>query len=274
MDPIRAIRIALEDMLYMLTFSIINGFIILGVFYFIINILPSIIRFVKPIISPPIACVSSAVSKLKRPRSFTLAMIPFGPVPFDTYHTAFLLAQRMPRDLVPGVLDLAGFWIDAPLASTTRPLKVTEGAAGSEYVVVDLPETFPAKGLRTLTFTVTSKDQGWSWDNHFHGTYYNSHTWFEVTIWPADSGHPRQAREPRKPLASRKIIINVHAGKAYKTHTVRWSHDDRNEDIRKLVRSIHGGMRVAITAWALYPAWENDVRSARIDCQVNAVRKM
>ncbi|EXJ91999.1 hypothetical protein A1O3_00549 [Capronia epimyces CBS 606.96] len=274
MELAKAIGDALEDILYMLTFSIINGLIILALFYFVINILPHIIRFVTPILSPPLSRVSSAVSKLKRPRSYTLAMQPIGPVPSDTYHTAFLLAQVMPVDLVPTVLDMAGFWLDAPLASTTHPFQVVERTAGSEYLMAELPETFPGKALRTLTFTVTSKDQGYSWDNHFHGTYLNSWTWFEVVIFSPESGRATEPNRARTPISRRKIITNVHAGREYKTHTVRWSHNDRDEEIRKLMRSIRGGMRIAITVWARYPAWVNDVRSARIDCQVNAVRKM
>ncbi|EXJ93829.1 hypothetical protein A1O1_02222 [Capronia coronata CBS 617.96] len=273
MELARFIGAALEDILYMLTFSIINGFIILGVFYFAIHILPHIIRFVTPIVSPPLSRVSHAVSRLQRPRSFTLAMQPLGPVPSETYHTAFLLAQVMPVDLIPGVLDMAGFWLDVPLASRTCPITVIETTAGLEYLAVDLPETFPAKGLRSLTFTVTSKDQGWGWDNHFFNTYMNSHTWFEVVVYPSNSGPSTASSRPRLPVA-RKIITNVHAGREYKTHTVRWSHDDKDEEIGKLVRSIRGGTRIALTVWAHYPAWVNDVRSARIDCQVNAVRKM
>lgn len=261
----------LEDFLYMITTSIINGFIVLGIFYFITILLPEIIA--------------------RRPRFYRLAMQRVGPTPSDTFRTAHYLKQLIiPSDLVPIIMDMAGFWIDAPLASKTGQLKVDQKTAGSKYLEVDLPDTFPGRCLRTLTFTATSKDQGDSWDTDFHSSYLNSWTWFEVAIFSPESEHPAglkhtvipppepgqvtQMERSRSLLASKKIITNVHAGKEYKTHTVRWSYDDDNKEIRKLMRSIRGGMRIAITVWARYPAWVNDVRSARIDCQVNGVRRL
>ncbi|KIX09700.1 uncharacterized protein Z518_00781 [Rhinocladiella mackenziei CBS 650.93] len=201
-------------------------------------------------------------------------MQPIGPLPSDTYRTASLLLKLLPDDLVPVVLDMAEFWHDAPLASTTKEVHVTERNAGQPYLIAELLPVFPARGLRSLTFTVTSRDQGHSWDRHWHGTYEHSWTWFEVALLPSDSDNRTNDTGIKSPIPGKRIITNVHASNEYRTHVVRWSYNDDEEETRKLVRSIRAGQKIAITVWARFPAWVNNVRSARIDCQVNAVRKI
>lgn len=257
------------DILHMFSFSIFNITLLFAALYFLPKILPPIIRA-----SPPLSRVSQTISKLSVPWLYDLPLKPVGPPPSETYKTAFLLSQVIPGDVVPTVLDMAGFWIDVPLASTIHELKATEAEAGTAYLIAELPPTFPAKGLRSLTFTVTSRDQGWSWDAQWHGTYKRSWSWFEVVVIPPDSEESTNSGENKIRMPGRKIITNIHACKTYETHEVRWTYNDNDEEIRKLVRSIRGGTKIAITAWARFPTWVNDVRSARIDCQVNAVRKL
>jgi hypothetical protein len=221
-----------------------------------------------------LARYSGILIKLKLYPTYDLAMKKIGTVPRETYHKAFILSQVMPSDLVPEVLDLAGLWIDAPLVSTVYPFKATEKNAGTPYLVAELPPTFPAKGLRSLTFTITSRDQGWSWDTVFHGTLKHSYTWFEVAVLPPDYENRVDSKGAKLPVPGKRIFVNIHAEKQYYTHAITWSYNDDDEEIRKILRNLRPGDKIAITVWAQFRAWVNDVRSARIDCQVNAVRKM
>ncbi|KAK5382049.1 hypothetical protein LTR20_007873 [Exophiala xenobiotica] len=215
----------------------------------------------------PFSCLAPVVSKLHLLPSFYKDMIPHGQSASDTFRTANLLSKVIPGDVVPQVMDLAEFWVDMPLASTTRWLKVDESTAGQIYLLAELPSTLPPKALRSLTFRVTSRDQGWS-ATAFHNTYKESYTWFEVAILPPGTD------ESKGPFPGRKIITNLNAGFDWHTHDVTWKYHDRNKDIRKIVRSLGRGYKIAICAWARFPEWVNRIQFARIDCQVNAVRKM
>ncbi|KAK6375859.1 hypothetical protein LTS17_007681 [Exophiala oligosperma] len=199
--------------------------------------------------------------------TFRLPMIQQGPSEPDAVQVASLLAQRLPADLVPDIIDMAELWVDIPLASSNCKMRVTENEAGRIYLLADIPSTFPPHALRSLTFRVTSRDQGWS-ETAFHYTYKESWTWFEVAILPPGTD------ESQGPFTGRHIITNINADFEWHTHDVTWRYDDENEDIRDIVRSLKPGYKVAICAWARYRNWVNRVQSARIDCQVHAVRRM
>lgn len=216
-----------------------------------------------------------AMSKANLLPTYPVEMPSIGPKPSDAYHTAFLLSKVTLADLVPTIMDMAEFWVDVPLASNTHEFRVTEENAGSIYLVAELPQNFPPKSLRSLTFSVTSRDQGYSNMSPFHHTYHHSWTWFEVAILPDDEESGTEFEEETKtPPPGKWIITNIHADKDWETHTVTWSCNDEDEEIRDIVASLRPGSKIAITAWARYPAWVNNVRSARIDCQINGVRKL
>lgn len=223
---------------------------------------------------PPLFWVSDAFEKVKLFRFYNLHMQKLGPKESDTYKTAYFLSKVIPKDVVPVIMDMAKFWVDCPLAYTVHDLEAAEKDAGTIYLMTELPQSFPATGLRSLTFTVTSRDQGWSWDLQWHGTLRNSYTWFEALVIPPDAEETIRPGDTKTHLTGKKIITNIHAGQGFESQDIRWTLDDNDEEVVTLLRSIRGGTKIAITAWARYPKWVNSVRSARIDCQVNAVRKM
>jgi len=261
-----AVPLFLFEILYMLCLSIFSGLFCLAFMYFLIHYVPVIVRFT----SPPLARLSSALPTISVFPSYNLTMRPMGPRPSEIYRTASILAHVLPADLVPVVLDMAEFWVDLPLASTNHEFHATERNAGSPYLVAEIPLNLRPNCLRSLTFTVTSRDQGYSSDAQFHNTYQNSWTWFEVAVLPPDS----EKSFDRDLVPGTRVVTNLNACREYKTHDVTWTYYDDDDDIRKIMRSLRPGHKIAITAWARYPAWLNYVRGARIDCQVNAVRKM
>ncbi|EXJ74687.1 uncharacterized protein A1O5_01381 [Cladophialophora psammophila CBS 110553] len=218
---------------------------------------------------------------------YSAPLEPKGPCNRNVYRTAMILSRVVDRDVVPEILDMAELWHDVPLASKVdaEPFKVTareHGVSGHRpgvvYLEAELPATMPRKALRSLTFTITSCDQGHSNDLQDVGTYRNSKTWFEVKITPSRASRKQPiwklGAEPAFNFPPRKIVTNIHAGQDFKTHTVTWHYNDEDEDIRKLIRTMGAGWKVAITAWGQYPIWDNYVQSARIDCRVHTVRKM
>ncbi|KAK2747592.1 hypothetical protein FQN55_004946 [Onygenales sp. PD_40] len=76
--------------------------------------------------------------------------------------------------------------------------------------------------VRKVVFTITSRDQGWSSFPEFQGTYANSYSWFEANIRGV-SGRIRN---------NRQVIVNIHAGREYKTHTLTWTFDAEDEEER------------------------------------------
>lgn len=265
-----ALPLFLFDLLYMICLSILNGALCLVFMYALTKYL---LHTDRPAAPGPLSFLSCAFSRFSLFPSYKLDLQPIGPPPTEAYHAAFLISKLVPADLVPVILDKAEFWIDYPLASTSDEFFVTERNAGSSYLVAELPANFPAHGVRSLTFTITSRDQGFSWDTQFHNTYKNSWSWFEVAVSP-----PRPEGDSKtiewSSVPGTRIITNSHACREYKTHDVTWSYHDDDHEVRKIVRSLRPGHKIAITVWARFPAWVNDVRSARIDCQFQAVRKM
>ncbi|GAP83184.1 putative sulfur metabolism negative regulator [Rosellinia necatrix] len=71
------------------------------------------------------------------------------------------------------------FWSPGPQASIT----------GLYMIVATLP--FPDDGARarSITFQIKGADQGWA-DFGGHGTYHNSHTWYEASILRPRHGEP------------------------------------------------------------------------------------
>ena len=214
------------------------------------------------------------MSKANLLPTYPVAMPEIGPKPSETYEMAFILSKVLLPDLVPAIMDMAEFWADVPLATNIHEMRVTEENAGSVYLVAEIPQNFPPKGLRSVTFSVTSRDQGFTNFEQFRHTYHHSHTWFEVAVLPDDDEKDTEHEEIKTPPLGKWIITNIHADKEWETHTVTWSCNDEDEEIRDFVTSLQPGSKIAITAWARYPAWVNNVRSARIDCQIPAVRKL
>jgi hypothetical protein len=186
----------------------------------------------------------------------------------DVCETIFLLRQKIVPDLIPEVLDLAEYWIVTSAARASRRAEFTQSNAGRAYVIASLPDYLPVGSVRKIAFSTVSRDQGWSSFPEQHGTYENSNTWFEVVVYEPDPYELARVVTPRM-----RIITNVHAGKEWKKHDVVWTHDDEDEEVRLVVKGIKGGQRVALTAWAQYPGWKNNVSSASVDIYTPKVRR-
>ncbi|KIX94182.1 uncharacterized protein Z520_10209 [Fonsecaea multimorphosa CBS 102226] len=253
-------------------------------FKLVLNIiLPLIIRYLLiPSLPDRVRPYADRALKKCDELCYSVTLEPKGPPDRGVYRTAMILSRVVDRDVVPEILDLAELWQDIHLASRVdpEPFKVTQREhsvgghrPGVVYVEAELPATLPPKSLRSLTFSTSSCDQGHSNELQDVGTYRNSKTWFEVKVTPPDAKSPMKAEHVFH-FPPRKIITNIHAGQDFKTHTVTWHYNDEDEEIRKLIRTMSAGWKVAITAWGHYPMWDNYVRSARIDCRVHTVRKM
>ncbi|KAG7087704.1 hypothetical protein E1B28_013651 [Marasmius oreades] len=57
----------------------------------------------------------------------------------------------------------------------------------------------PHNRIRSVAFTMKSRDQAWA-DNGGHGTYHNSHTWFEASILQRVVGHGQSDHDLVLPL--------------------------------------------------------------------------
>lgn len=177
----------------------------------------------------------------------------------DVFHVTFILRQVTIRDLIPDILDLAEYWVRKILVVKDEPMSVTESSAGRLYVVAHIPLGFPPQSLRKIIFTVTSRDQGWSWDSRWHGTYEQSWTWFNAIVFEPD------AYELANIVAEKeRLFINRHAHRDWETKTVVWWSDTTEELEHRLMKEIRGGRHLGITVSARYAAWRNDVRSAHL----------
>ena len=179
----------------------------------------------------------------------------------DIYHVDFLLRQVLVPDLVPTILDLAGYWLKSTTARAQR-VAINSRSAGFVYlksheIASDLPHP-----VRRVEFTVTSRDQGWSDQEQHHGTYVNSWTWI-------DAGVSRETKQEdgtvsRTIVNKREVCRNVNAGKQDKTHTVVFSHDAEDEEEHEWIRNLKTGDSIAVAVEARYPGWTNNVHSCDI----------
>lgn len=199
----------------------------------------------------------------------------------DVYHTAFLLRQKLPPDVVPDILEYAEYWVKSS-ASCTYHMTVTENDMRVGSRTTDSPELqgalyhtspliagdyehlSPLHPLRKAVFTITSKDQGWSSYPQDHGTYANSWTWFEAMVLDWTESSPE--------IPARRICTNVHAGRDYKTHQVTWCWNSEDESERVWITSLRRGQKIGIQVWARFPGWSNSVRAATIDIYTAGIR--
>lgn len=105
------------------------------------------------------------------------------------------------------------------------------------------------KRLENVVITVVSKDQGWSSYAPDKGTYRNSHTWFEVSVGSALEGSEEKWRG--------EVARNLRAHDVFKEHTVEISD-------KELYEKAESGDVLTVWALAIYPGWENTVKTVEI----------
>ncbi|KAF2432088.1 hypothetical protein EJ08DRAFT_162548 [Tothia fuscella] len=195
----------------------------------------------------------------------------------DIYHIAFLLHQKLPMELVPQILDSAECWLkstthtDERIAVGDQDLlnhddeDIREGAPYLLSPPLGLGGSSGQHPVRKVVFTITSKDQGYSWDTEYHGTYENSWTWFEAAVRTTDDRNAAR-------IGNKRIISNVHAGQSYKTHVISLSYDSAKKEDKVWVEALARGQYIELSARAKYPGWTCFAKYAQIDVYSAAVR--
>jgi hypothetical protein len=157
-------------------------------------------------------------------------------------------SPRRGKVVTPG--DPLDFYLTCSIGGAQKVV-VTEGNAG--FVCMSSPliaDQHPTEGhpVRRASFTITSKDQGWSDYCHEHGTYNRSHTWFRASA-RNENGELTEMR--------RQLFRNIYAGQEFKTHVITWNFDSEDEDERMWVRSLCRGQYIDLSVWAEYRGWVN-----------------
>lgn len=193
---------------------------------------------------------------------------------FDGYKVAALLRRLpLPADLIPAILDFADFTHRIPGAECSDHFRISQHQSGRIYIATRLSKVYPI-ALRAIHFTTTSRDQGYSWDTNNHGTYNGSWTWFDAGTLEDHQFNGEFNFLPSTRIAGKKICHNVHAGREYKTHTITWRIDDPDEFIKAAFREVKSGKPIAVAVCAQFPAWVNDIQHAKIEFDIQPVRKV
>lgn len=140
----------------------------------------------------------------------------FNPTPLDVYIARRLLEglrlaatpPRLPTELALMVLSLAAYQprVECRRSETNEYRANDFWAPGPTASVAALYLTTPPllhRGCRAAWVTVQLRaaDQGWA-DAGGHGTYVNSHTWFEVSILRPVAGSAGRVEPQEQPLES------------------------------------------------------------------------
>ena len=190
----------------------------------------------------------------------------------DVFEVAFILRQVLVHDIVPQILDEAGYWTQQTIVRNAER-RISENGAGTIYLETQPIQTSMRYSVRRIVFEVRSKDQGWSSYPRQHGTYDGSWTWFGVT----KSQHPKNEMRTRgvnRQQESTSILLfrNIHAGRQVQTHTIEWTDRHDDDEIRNFVRSLVHGDCIQLGVWARFPNWFNHVLGARISIYIAHVR--
>ena len=109
------------------------------------------------------------------------------------------------------------------------------------------------KILRKVIITIISKDQGHSKWKEYQGTYYESWTWFELSV-----GQPSRDSEEKW---RGQVVKNLHAHGEFKEHTIEMSD-------KGLYEKAKSGDVLTVWAHARFPSWVNTVKKVTIRCVV------
>ncbi|KAK6529785.1 hypothetical protein TWF281_008944 [Arthrobotrys megalospora] len=158
---------------------------------------------------------------------------------WDQFFDALDRSGATPEQVKEAVVELATnpHDIHGPIiASTTTPEEVIEEER--TYLTFNLP-TF--KTLRSLTFILRSRDQGWSGSYEDHDTFKGTWSWFDVELWRPTKGPKPAGRDihlagdsweadPKKLfIKDKKYMVgswllqrNRHAKKPWSDYVVTW----------------------------------------------------
>ncbi|KAF2724273.1 hypothetical protein K431DRAFT_282118 [Polychaeton citri CBS 116435] len=202
------------------------------------------------------------------------------------YHVAFLLRQKLVPDVVPQILDTAGFYVAQTCArELPQPFTVVQHASPRQ-VLETPPVTCSVRSkrpVRKVVFEIESHDQGWASDMD-GGTW----TWFTARIEqipspspPASDGDGTDgdedaATEHRQPPADEasddirsneiEIVRNPLASKQWVKHYVEMTAEDSD-----WVASLAVGDWITVQACAVFSGWRNHVKNVAVTVYTAAV---
>jgi hypothetical protein len=197
--------------------------------------------------------------------------------PREIYHTAFLLRQKLPPELVPSILDFAEYWLLSEKSLrrhqsiAQRHLQRDDGGERgflyllSDPIASDYLQYSSLHPVRKIIFTLSSRDQGWSDFSNDHGTRNNSWTWFDAVV--QDTATDYAAAPPRRRLAT-----NIHAGQDWEKQVITWGEDAEDEEESHWIKTLEREQMIGVEVYARFQAWTNRVRWAKIQIFTAAVR--
>ena len=97
--------------------------------------------------------------------------------------------------------------------------------------------------------------------HHWKGTYEHSHSFFDAAVqngW-TPTGNTEQRQSPRV-----RVQNNVHADFRFRTHINVFDRAGPEQERSEWVQALRRGDRIQLYARAMYPAWENYVKGAKI----------
>ncbi|KAL9026477.1 MAG: hypothetical protein Q9196_004860 [Gyalolechia fulgens] len=128
----------------------------------------------------------------------------------------------LPPEIILQILSHPTRWL-LTHAQSTSGIHVSN----QEIPIVALPPltAHEVKWLRRLVFRFRSKDQGFSWDRHNHGTYAGSWTWFEAAL--RGDGPMGTRDDPDLHVRTKwELQRNRHAGTQFEDYEVVFEHGD------------------------------------------------
>jgi hypothetical protein len=190
----------------------------------------------------------------------------------NIYHTAFLLQQKLTRDVVPAILEYAEFYSSSTCSENFDPsLKISQLEAPKQLIEFEIPrvKTRVLRPVRKVTFKITSHDQGFA-SSRDSGSW----TWFtarkrmsDVALL-ADSMRDSRAdsEDDHKVISSNPV-----ASRLWTTHEITWRAGSLDTIEAEWVSSLVSGDRFAVYAWARYPAWVNHIAAISVTVHYVAV---
>lgn len=180
----------------------------------------------------------------------------------------------LPNEIILQILDHPTRWIPVHsvslrVASPNEPLRCkSQGPQRGDWQILctDPIDARVAAKIKTIVYSFTSKDQGWSSYPEQHGTFEGSCTFLEAGLTRfevKDAGGEELARQQslrvEKESERYELHRNRHAGREPEEYRIGLGED------HELLRRVQDGDRFALWARAQYPGWENVVYGAKIE---------
>jgi hypothetical protein len=200
----------------------------------------------------------------------------------NIYHIAFLLRQKLIRDVVPAILEYAD--LHSSTTSTTKfspTLVVSEREAPEQLIECDIAKvkTRVLRPVRKITFEIHSHDRRFA-----ECSIEGARTWFtarksspETTLLSGsmldlDAGNELEYSHHRdictNALYSRRCIMTD----SWKPHQITWRADSLDPVEAEWVSSFVAGDRFAVFAWANHHSeWHNNVANISVTVHYVAV---